>query len=161
MLKALPYRRSSHPLWPSPVDHLKKKLFNYVNDYLGGRLGYEDLLKKSLSALTTSLRTNAKRNYYQLWGFAAILLHLADMGYYLVYPEHRFINFDRSGKQRLGVISPNTVLLNFERGFLSFFYEAPRPLSWEDTFRSTEGMEPLYSSKARSNDLQWKGFRCR
>ncbi len=116
----------------SPIDHLKKKLFNYVNDYLSGRLGYEDLLKKSLSALTTSLRTNA-RSCYQLWGFTAILLHLGDMGYHLVYPEHRFINFDRSGKQRLGVIPPNMVFLNLESGFLSFFYEAPRPLSWEDT----------------------------
>jgi len=116
----------------SPLDHMKKKLFNYVNDYLSGRLGYEDLLKKSLAALTTSLRTNA-RSCYQLWGFAGTLLHLSNMGYHLVYPEHRFVSFDRSGKQRLGVIPPNVVLLNLERGYLSFFYEAPRPLSWEDT----------------------------
>lgn len=116
----------------SPIEHLKKKLFNYVDDYLNARLGYESLFRKSLSALTTSLRTNA-RSCYQLWGFASILLHLGDMSYHLVYPEHKFINFDRSGKQRLGVIPPNTVLMNLERGFLSFFYEAPRPLSWEDT----------------------------
>lgn len=116
----------------NPIEHLKKKLFNYVNDYLSGRLEYQELFRKSVSAVTTSLKTNA-RSCYQLWGFTAILLHLRSMGYQMVYPEHKFISFDRSGKQRLGVIPPNIVLLNLERGFLSFFYEAPRPLSWEDT----------------------------
>lgn len=115
-----------------PVEHLKKKLFNYVDEYLHGRYNYQVLVKKASSAITTSLRTNA-RSCYQLWGLTVILLHLGENGYELVYPEHKFVNFDRSGKQKLGVIPPNVVLLNYDKGFLSFYQEAPRPLSWEDT----------------------------
>lgn len=115
-----------------PVEHLKKKLFNHFNDYLAGKLSYGDLVSKSAATLTTSLRTNM-RSCYQLWGLATILSHLAERGYVLAYPEQRFVNFDRSGKQRLGIIPPNLVLANVERGYLSFFHEAPRPLSWGDT----------------------------
>lgn len=116
----------------SPIDHLKKKLFIYLDDYVRNRIEFDELLKKASSALSTSLKTNM-RSCYQLWGFTTILYHLGEEGYGIAYPEHRFLSFDRSGKQRLGVIPPNVVLLSLEKGFLSFFYEAPRPLSWEDT----------------------------
>jgi hypothetical protein len=131
-LKGYTYPREFASFVTNPVEHLKKKLFNYVDDYMHGRYDYQTFVKKALSAITTSLRTNA-RSCYQLWGLAVILMHLGESGYEVAYPEHRFINFDRSGKQKLGVIPPNIVLVNYEKGFLSFYQEAPRPLSWEDT----------------------------
>ncbi|MCI4436808.1 MAG: hypothetical protein JHC33_08390, partial [Ignisphaera sp.] len=83
-------------------------------------------------AVTTSLRTNL-RSCYQLWSIAAIVRLLGDKGYSIAYPENRYLNFDRSGKQKLGTIPPNIIMLNIGRGYISFFHEAPRPLSWEDT----------------------------
>jgi hypothetical protein len=115
-----------------PQAHLRKKLFNYVYDLARGRMSVEEFWRRATAAVRTSLRTNM-RTAYQLWGLATIMGHLADMGYILVYPEHRFLSFDRSGKQRLGIIPPNAVLARLSRGYLSIFHEAPRPLGWEDT----------------------------
>lgn len=115
-----------------PLGHLKKKLFNYVYDLFRGKVDLTEFVYRAGAALRTSLRTNL-RSAYQVWGFVTILTHLADAGYRLLYPEHGFIGIDRHGKQRLGMIPPNVVLARPLRGSLSFFLEAPRPLSWEDT----------------------------
>jgi len=115
-----------------PLAHLKKKIFIYVYDYARGKLGAKELVRKCASAAYTSLRTNM-RSAYQVWGFVAILNKLAERGFGIHYPEHRYLTIDRAGKQRLGHIPPNVVLFSVSRGFLSFFYEAPRPLAWEDS----------------------------
>ena len=115
-----------------PLAHLKKKIFVYVYDYARGKIGAKELVRKCSSAAYTSLRTNM-RSAYQVWGFSAMLNDLAEGGFSLHFPEHRYLTIDRAGKQRLGSIPPNAVLFSPRRGFLSFFYEAPRPLSWEDS----------------------------
>ncbi|MDW8010825.1 MAG: hypothetical protein RMH84_04450, partial [Sulfolobales archaeon] len=115
-----------------PLSHLKKKVFIYVYDYARGKIGLRDLVKKCSSAAYTSLRTNM-RSSYQVWGFAAILNYLSEEGFTVHFPEHRYLTIDRAGKQKTGRIPPNIVLFNPKRGFISFFYEAPRPLSWEDS----------------------------
>ncbi|MEM4922505.1 MAG: hypothetical protein QXU65_05880, partial [Sulfolobales archaeon] len=116
----------------NPLAHLKKKIFIYVYDYARGKIGLKELVKKASSAAYTSLRTNM-RSAYQVWGFSAILNYLFEEGYSMHFPEHRYLTIDRAGKQKQGKIPPNTVLFNPKRGFISFFYEAPRPLSWEDS----------------------------
>ncbi|MEM2499279.1 MAG: hypothetical protein QXU30_03925 [Sulfolobales archaeon] len=116
----------------NPLAHLKKKIFIYVYDYARGKIGLRELVKKCSSAAYTSLRTNM-RSAYQVWGFSAILNYLSEEGYGMHFPEHRYLTIDRAGKQKLGKIPPNIVLFNPKRGFISFFYEAPRPLTWEDS----------------------------
>ncbi len=116
----------------NPLAHLKKKIFVYVYDYARGKVGSKELVKKCSSAVYTSLRTNM-RSAYQVWGFAVILNHLSERGFSMHFPEHRYLTIDRAGKQKLGRIPPNIVVFNPRRGFISFFYEAPRPLSWEDS----------------------------
>ncbi|MEM0027296.1 MAG: hypothetical protein QXT53_05200 [Ignisphaera sp.] len=115
-----------------PFQHLKKKIFNYAYDLVRKGMGLEDFYSKVLQAITTSIRTNL-RSCYQIWALASIMKILGGMGYTIAYPENRYLNFDRSGKQKLGVIPPNFILFNIGKGYLSFFHEAPRPLSWEDT----------------------------
>lgn len=115
-----------------PLQHLKKKVFNYSYDLLRNSIGLEEFYEKASRAITTSLRTNL-RGCYQLWALATMMRLFGEMGYTIAYPENRYLNFDRSGKQKLGVIPPNFILLNIGKGYLSFFLEAPRPLSWEDT----------------------------
>ena len=131
-LSGVTYPKEFRSFIEDPRQHLKKKLFIYAHDLVRGRIDVDTFLSKAYAAIRTSLRTNM-RSAYQVWGLLTILGFLADEGYSLVYPEHRFLNIDRSGKQRLGIIPPNAVLLNLERGFLSFFHEAPRPLTWEDS----------------------------
>lgn len=116
-----------------PHAHLKKKLFNYTYDLIRGRIEVNEFLRKAAAAIRTSLRTNM-RSAYQIWCIAASMNLLVDeYGYDLEFPEHRFLNFDRSGKQKLGIIPPNVVLINYFQGYISVFHEAPRPLGWEDT----------------------------
>lgn len=115
-----------------PRAHLRKKLFIYTLDLIRGLLRPEDYFSKAKSALTTSLRTNM-RSLYQVWGLSTTLSQLADQGFRLVYPEHRYLALDRSGKQKLGSIPPNAILYRSNQGYLSLFHEAPRPLSWEDS----------------------------
>lgn len=115
-----------------PLQHLKKKVFNYSYDYVRGLLPEEEFWNKVSRAIVTSLKTNL-RSCYQLWAIAAVMILLNDIGYTIAYPENKYLNFDRSGKQKLGTIPPNFVMLNIGKGYLSFFHEAPRPLSWEDT----------------------------
>jgi|UniRef100_A0A7J2U3J5 hypothetical protein len=115
-----------------PLQHLKKKVFNYSYDLLRGSISFEEFYEKVLRAVTTSLRANL-RGCYQLWALTTMMKLFGEMGYVIAYPESRYLNFDRSGKQKLGVIPPNFVLLSIGRGYLSFFHEAPRPLGWEDT----------------------------
>ena len=115
-----------------PVQHLKKKIFNYSYDLVRGNITVEEFLEKASKAITTSIRANM-RSCYQLWALTKIMCLMARRGYTLSYPENKYLNFDRSGKQKLGVIPPNFILFNIGKGYISFFYEAPRPLSWEDT----------------------------
>jgi hypothetical protein len=115
-----------------PLQHLKKKVFNYSYDLLRGSMSFEEFYEKAFKAITTSLRTNL-RGCYQLWALAVMMKLFGESGYGIAYPENKYLNFDRSGKQKLGVIPPNFIMLNIGKGYLSFFLEAPRPLSWEDT----------------------------
>jgi hypothetical protein len=114
-----------------PRLHLKKKLFNYAYDLARGKIGLNEYLSKGSAALTTSLRTNL-RTIYQDWVLLAVLEHLGRRGGVLIYPEHRVLGLERSGRQRAGTIPPNAAV-SLPRGELSFFLEAPRPLGWEDT----------------------------
>ncbi len=127
-----------------PRAHLRKKLFNYVYDLVRNKIALEDFVRKATAAVRTSLRTNM-RSAYQIWCLTNIVLELGRRGYGVVYPEHRYLNLDRSGKQKLGIIPPNVVLLNVEKGFISFFHEAPRPLTWEDT-KDLEKIWSLYTA---------------
>jgi len=61
-----------------------------------------------------------------------ILYHLAERGGRLIYPECGYLSLERGGKQRLSSIPPNAVI-ETPKGSLSFFLEAPRPITWEDT----------------------------
>ncbi len=131
-LKGFTYPREFKSFMEDPRAHLKKKIFNYVYDLARGKIGFEEFTRRATAAIRTSLRTNM-RTAYQVWGLATIMALLAEQGYQLAYPEHGFISFDRSGKQRLGIIPPNAVLGNPSEGFISFFHEVPRPLGWEDT----------------------------
>jgi len=131
-LTGFTYPREFRSFVENPRHHLRKKIFNYVYDLARGRLGFEEFVRKAGAALRTSIRTNM-RTAYQIWGLTQIMRILAEEGYYLAYPEHGFISFDRSGKQRLGIIPPNAVLGRIDEGFISIFHEAPRPLGWEDT----------------------------
>jgi len=114
-----------------PKHHLKKKIFLYVHDLLRGKVSFEEFAEKAYPAIMTSLRTNM-RTIYQDWVFLAILLKLHERGFRLVYPELGVLSLERHSKQKLGYIPPNAVL---RCGFtsISFFIEAPRPISWEDT----------------------------
>ena len=143
-LTGFTYPREFRSFVEDPWTHLRKKIFNYVYDLVRGKIGFEEFVRKAGAALRTSLRTNM-RTAYQIWGLTAIMKILAEEGYQLVYPEHGFISFDRSGKQKLGIIPPNAVLGNMEEGFISLFHEAPRPLGWEDT-RDLQRVWSLYTA---------------
>ncbi len=115
-----------------PRRHLVKKLFIYTHDLARGRISLSEYLRKATAALRTSFRTNL-RTAYQSWVVLGLLNELGSMGARMIYPEHGFLFLDRSGKQRAGIIPPNTVLWLGGRGHLSLFIEAPRPVGWEDT----------------------------
>ncbi|MFN4046227.1 MAG: hypothetical protein ACK4H7_02675, partial [Acidilobaceae archaeon] len=111
-----------------PRAHMRKKLFNYTFDLLS----LSDYIEKSRQALTTSFKTNI-RTLYQSWVLASTVYILGLEGARIVYPEHGQILLERSGKQKAGVIPPNIVLRLRDGGEASFYFEAPRPLGWEDT----------------------------
>ncbi len=115
-----------------PRAHMRKKLFNYTFDLLRGKIGLSDYIEKSRQALTTSFKTNI-RTLYQSWVLASTIYLLGLEGARIVYPEHGQIMLERSGKQKTGVIPPNLVLRLHGGGEVSFYFEAPRPLGWEDT----------------------------
>ena len=143
-LAGFTYPREFRSFVEDPWAHLRKKIFNYVYDLVRGKTGFEEFVRKAGAALRTSLRTNM-RTAYQIWGLTEIMKILAEEGYQLVYPEHGFISFDRSGKQKLGIMPPNAVLGSIEEGFISLFHEAPRPLGWEDT-RDLQRVWSLYTA---------------
>ncbi|MEM1661988.1 MAG: hypothetical protein QXP72_05660 [Desulfurococcaceae archaeon] len=116
----------------NPVQHLIKKLFIYTHDYRNGRLNREDYAKKAMMVINTSLRTNMRLTY-QNWCMLTLIKQLGDIGGSLVYPEHNVLNLERSGKQRLRTIPPNFIINIPNKGDLSFYIEAPRPIAWEDT----------------------------
>ena len=116
-----------------PTRHLAKKLFIYAHDVVRGRIGIEDFERTALAAARTSLRTNL-RSIYEAWVLLAILLLLSEeQDVDIVYPEHRFILIERTGRQRGGRIPPNIVLRLGSHGLLTFYLEAPRPISWGDS----------------------------
>ncbi|MEM1927968.1 MAG: ribbon-helix-helix protein, CopG family [Acidilobaceae archaeon] len=138
-----------------PRAHLRKKLFTYTLDLLRGLTPLEEYVSKARAAVTTSLRANM-RSLYQVWGLSSILALLAERGFRLAYPEHGYLSFDRSGKQRLGSIPPNAVLCEITRGCLSLFHEAPRPLSWEDS-RDLRRIWGLYTA-LRPDAMVYEGW---
>ena len=115
-----------------PRKHLAKKLYIYALDLQRGKMSIEEFEKTGLAAARTSLSTNM-RSIYQAWVFLALVAMLgSEYGARIVFPEHRHILVERSGRQRGGSIPPNLVLLLEGRGYLSFFLEAPRPIGWGD-----------------------------
>ena len=135
------YSRELRSFLEDPRAHLRKKLFNYVFDLARGRIGVEELVRKGVAAVRTSLKTNM-RSIYQNWVLAALLSGFGGRGGRLVYPETGVIPLERSGRQRSGSIPPNAVVA-LPRGYVSLFLEAPRPLGWEDT-RDLERSWKLY-----------------
>ncbi len=126
------YSREFRSFIDDPLRHLEKKLFIYTHDYKRGKFKLEEYAEKSMMAINTSLRTNL-RTLYQNWAFLAILRNIYREGTLIVYPEHKVLNLERSGKQKLRWIPPNLVIDVPGYGSLSFYIEAPRPLSWGDT----------------------------
>ncbi|TRM87508.1 hypothetical protein DJ526_09180, partial [Sulfolobus sp. A20-N-G8] len=138
-----------------PYRHLVKKLFIYFHDLLRGRITVEEFITKGKQAINSSFSSNM-RSIYQIWGFSSIILLLGDYGFNVVYPEHKYLNFDRSGKQKLGIIPPNVVLQRLSSAF-SFFLEAPRPIAWEDG-SDLERVWRLYST-LRPDMMIYRGFQ--
>lgn len=139
----------------NPRKHLVKKLFLYFHDLIRGRLNAEEFTSKGRQAINSSFGSNM-RSVYQTWGFASILLQLSDKGFRLSYPEHGYINFDRSGKQKSGTIPPNAVVSDSLGRSYSFFLEVPRPISWEDN-NDLEKVWKFYST-LRPDMMIYKGF---
>ncbi|MDT7862064.1 MAG: hypothetical protein RRA45_07615 [Saccharolobus sp.] len=136
------YSKEMKSFLDDPRRHLVKKLFIYYHDLIRGRITVEDFIKKGKQAITSSFNSNM-RSIYQSWGLFSLLLLLSERGYVLIYPEHRYIDLDRNGKQKSGIIPPNVVVGNAFNSF-SFFLEAPRPISWEDG-RDLEKVWKFYS----------------
>ncbi len=114
------------------LSHLKKKIFIYTNDLLRRRIELDEYERKAGAAIRTSFRTNL-RSIYQNWVFIKILKKIIKDNGILVYPENKYLPLERWGKQKTGVIPPNTITYTLGKGYLSFFLEAPRPIGWEDT----------------------------
>ena len=136
------YSKEMKSFLDDPRRHLVKKLFIYYHDLIRGRITVEDFIKKGKQAITSSFNS-IMRSIYQSWGLFSLLLLLSERGYVLIYPEHRYIDLDRNGKQKSGIIPPNVVVGNAFNSF-SFFLEAPRPISWEDG-RDLEKVWKFYS----------------
>ncbi len=115
-----------------PRRHLKKKIFNYMYDLFRGRIKFEQFSLTAHAATMTSLRTNM-RQIYQNWVFLAMLYLLAQRGFRVTYPEFGVLSLERHSKQKLGYIPPNAILTDKQGRSISFFIEAPRPITWEDT----------------------------
>ena len=132
-LQGLTFSREFKSFIEDPKTHLKKKIVLYMHDLFRGRIELEEFRRKASAAVTTSLRTNM-RTLYQSWVFLTILrLFNEKFNCEIVYPEHGYLYLERTGKQKTGSIPPNWILYIWGKGYLSFFIEAPRPLSWEDT----------------------------
>ncbi|MEM3306189.1 MAG: hypothetical protein QXK68_05180 [Saccharolobus sp.] len=138
-----------------PLAHLVKKLFIYFHDLIRGRIDVNTFISKGRQAVNSSFGSNM-RSIYQTWGFVSILLNLADYGFKIVYPEHHYLNFDRSGKQKSGIIPPNAIVENITGNSFSFFLEAPRPIAWEDG-SDLEKVWKLYST-LRPDMMIYKGL---
>ncbi len=115
-----------------PRKHLKKKIFNYMYDLFRKRIKFEQFSLSAHAAILTSLRTNM-RQIYQNWVFLSILCLLAERGFRIIYPEFGVLSLERHSKQKLGYIPPNVIMSDTQGRAVSFFIEAPRPITWEDT----------------------------
>ncbi len=115
-----------------PEHHLMKKIIFYLYDLLRRKISVEEFVKTAGAAVRTSLKTNM-RSVYQTWVYVTILKLLGERGGKIVYPELRYLMIGRSGRQKTGWIPPNAVIYFIDRGYLSFFIEAPRPIGWEDS----------------------------
>ncbi|QIW23668.1 hypothetical protein EWF20_05505 [Sulfolobus sp. S-194] len=139
----------------NPKKHLVKKLFLYFHDLVRGRITAEEFFTKGRQAINSSFGSNM-RSIYQIWGFSSILLGLAEKDFKLSYPEHGYLSFDRTGKQKSGTIPPNAVVSDIFGRSYSFFIEAPRPIAWEDG-NDLQKVWKLYST-LRPDMLIYKGF---
>jgi hypothetical protein len=126
---ALP--RETSDFSKDPLEHLKKKITLYTYDLLRKKMTIAEYASKARAAVGSSMRSNL-RILYEVYVLASIVKHLSDHGARIVYPEHKFVHFDRRGKQASGSIPPNLVIEVEEKGALSFYLEAPRPLGWRD-----------------------------
>jgi len=115
-----------------PIRHLMKKIVFYLYDLLREKIHLEEFIQTAGAAVRTSLKTNM-RSVYQNWVYINILTLLGEMNGVMVYPEVKYLLLGRSGKQKTGLIPPNAIIYLTGRGYLSFFLEAPRPISWEDS----------------------------
>ena len=112
--------------------HLMKKIVFYLYDLLRDKISLDEFIQTAGAAVRTSLKTNI-RSIYQSWVYVNILILLSQYGGTMIYPELRYLILGRSGKQKSGEIPPNAVIYLDGKGYLSFFLEAPRPISWEDS----------------------------
>ena len=154
-IKGWMFSREMKSFIENPRKHLVKKLFLYFHDLVRGRITAEEFLAKGKQAINSSFGSNM-RSIYQTWGFSSILLQLAEKGFKLSYPEHGYISFDRTGKQKSGTIPPNAVVSDSLGRSYSFFLEAPRPIAWEDN-NDLERVWKLYST-LRPDMMIYKGF---
>ena len=115
-----------------PEKHLMKKIVFYLYDLLRDKMSLDEFIQTAGAAVRTSLKTNI-RSIYQSWVYVNILILLSQYGGTMIYPELRYLILGRSGKQKSGEIPPNAVIYLDGKGYLSFFLEAPRPISWEDS----------------------------
>ena len=132
-LKGVFFSKELSSFLEDPLSHLKKKIFNYMFELLRGRVSLEEFERSAAAAISTSIRTNM-RTTYQNWAFLSILYLIAERERpRIVYPEIPYLPLERSGRQRTKSIPPNLVLEVSGGKTISFFLEAPRPISWEDT----------------------------
>lgn len=132
-LKGVFFSKEFASFLEDPRLHLKKKLFNYVFELLRGKIELREFERSASAAIKTSIRTNM-RTTYQNWAFLGILYNLkVTHKARIVYPEIPYLPLERSGRQRSRSIPPNMVLRLSGGESLSFFLEAPRPVSWEDS----------------------------
>ncbi|BAB65822.1 hypothetical protein [Sulfurisphaera tokodaii] len=154
-IKGWLFSREMKSFVENPKKHLVKKLFLYFHDLVRGRITAEEFFSKGRQAVNSSFGSNM-RSIYQIWGFSSILLGLAEKDFKLSYPEHGYLSFDRTGKQKSGTIPPNAVVSDIFGRSYSFFIEAPRPIAWEDG-NDLQKVWKLYST-LRPDMLIYKGF---
>ncbi|MBB5254380.1 hypothetical protein [Sulfurisphaera ohwakuensis] len=154
-IKGWLFSREMKSFVENPKKHLVKKLFLYFHDLVRGRITAEEFFTKGRQAVNSSFGSNM-RSIYQIWGFSSILLGLAEKDFKLSYPEHGYLSFDRTGKQKSGTIPPNAVVSDIFGRSYSFFIEAPRPIAWEDG-NDLQKVWKLYST-LRPDMLIYKGF---
>ena len=116
-----------------PLRHLKHVLRFYVFDVLRRHITKEEFWDRGAAAVRTAFRTN-ERACYERWVLLEILKQLKIReNARIIYPEIGALVLTRAGKQKLAIIPPDIIVELQNLSDLSFFLEAPRPITWGDT----------------------------